>query len=154
MSSIGDFASGVWVDLGSPSNVSIVSISGWSEVNIGGLNIKIDTSFSISGDDFSPSFGTTESSIYEQMYKIQYFEQRTYEAINGIFDESTMDWSNLSEGDSKITRTNRGELLKLYRGMQRDAQLELDKCVGYYKSNLANPIQVAGDDAPSSPVLN
>lgn len=151
---IGLFASGTWEDIGSPSDISVASISGWAETHIGDLNILIDSDFDISGSFFSPPLGNTEKSIYQLMYRIHYYDKRVVEMTNGIFANSISDWSSMKEGDSSITRTNRGELIKSLRGSKQDEEAKLQLLVGFYKHNLSLPLQVAGDDAAIEPVYN
>lgn len=150
--SVGEFASGVWEELGSPASPSIYSISGWFENHIGKLNILLDSCYTVCSGIFSPPLGNTESSLLRNIYEVDYFQQQTYKAINGIMDGTVPDWSRLTEADSTIVRSNRSELIKTFKALKKEAQMEVDKLVGYYKENLSTPIQVAGKDASHSSV--
>ncbi len=98
--------------------------------------------------DFYPAFGNTEESIYAEMYKIDYYEKKIRDALNGIMEVSdTVDWIELSEGDTRIRRNNKNEVAKTYRSSQSEARKELQKLIGYYRENRSLPRQVAGDDA-------
>ena len=46
-----------------------------------------------------------------------------------------------------ITRTNKNEIAKTYRGFAKDAQERLDMLVAKYNIYDAEPVQVAGTDA-------
>ena len=45
-----------------------------------------------------------------------------------------------------ITRTNKNELAKTYRGLANDSKEELDKLVTSYSLYQSQPVQVAGED--------
>lgn len=168
MNSVGQLASGIWDDLGQPQNPSVTYISGWlgNDRSIGKLNLLLDTEFIIDyagayagqtydaggytgvyqQGDIYVALGNTEAAIYSEIYKQDYYDKKVRDAVNGLLDQGSSgaanDWINLSEGDSTITRTNRSELIKTYRGLQTDSRSDLDKLVGYYKSNQADPRQV------------
>ena len=50
-----------------------------------------------------------------------------------------------------ITRTNKNEIAKVYRGFAKDATEELEKAVYAYNSYQAAPRQVAGSEVRLSP---
>jgi hypothetical protein len=56
------------------------------------------------------------------------------------------DFISLSEGDSRIVRTNKNELAKTYKSLATDAQEELDKMVASYNIFAAEPLQVRNLD--------
>lgn len=172
MNSVGTLASGVWDDMGQPLNPSVSYISGrlGSDRMLGKLNVLLNTSFCIdatgtySGQsynagagtsgiydvgDFYPAFGNTEQSIYTEIFKIQYYDTKIRDALNGIFDTSqsgvSIDWSELREGDTTIKRSNRNEVVKTYRGLQNDSSSNLEKLVAFYRSNLGEPSQIIND---------
>lgn len=152
-SGISGFAQSIFEELGSPSSVSVASISGWSVSHIGDLNVALDTCICADSGLFTPALGTAEVSIYQSMYMSHYYDKMILGIINGI-GLDTVDWTQIKEGDSSITRTNRAQLLMQYRGLKKDNDFELAKDIGYYKQNLSAPIQVAGDDAPLEPYFN
>lgn len=119
-------------------------ISGWLANNIGALNNKLFTSFEVDGDNITPTgtFQQEERAVYKQMYLYNFYAKKTRQILRGI--DSTIDFVTLREGDSVITRTNKNELAKTYRGLTNDAKEELEKLVDSYNIYQANPIQVAG----------
>ena len=50
-----------------------------------------------------------------------------------------------------ITRTNKNEIAKTYRGLANDAQDHLTLLTAKYNIYAATPLQVAGADAPAGP---
>ena len=121
-------------------------ISGWLANNIGQLNNRLFTSYEVSGAYFAPtgSFKQEERAIYNQMYLYEFYTKKTRQVLRGV--DSEVDFISLREGDSMITRTNKNELAKTYRGLANDANAELEKLITSYNMYQAAPVQVAGED--------
>ena len=134
---------------------TLASISGWLANNIGLLNTIIYRAFSGSGsateypDDTvlqpSGTFRFEEADIYKQIYLNNYYTKKARAVLKGI--DSSVDFISLREGDSMITRTNKNEIAKTYRGFAKDAQERLEMLVAKYNIYDAEPVQVAGTDA-------
>jgi len=121
-------------------------ISGWLDNNVGLLNTKIFTAFSVENGCFIPTgnFKQEERSIYKQMYLYEFYTKKTRQVLRGI--DSSVDYITLREGDTMITRTNKNEIAKTYRSLANDARDELEKLVSAYNIYQAAPVQVAGED--------
>lgn len=126
-------------------------ISGWLANNIGLLNNKIFTNFSVENSQFIPTdqFKQEERAIYKQMYLYEFYTKKTRQVLRGI--DSSVDFITLREGDTTITRTNKNELAKTYRGLANDAREEMERLVSSYNIYQAAPRQVAGEDG--SPIF-
>jgi hypothetical protein len=131
-------------------------VSGWFENNIGELNTLLFTSFSGSGLGTNTariyptgSFGLEESGIFKQLYLKHFYQKKARNVMKNI--DSSVDFITLRDGDSVITRTNKNEIAKTYRGMSKDATEELDKLVYAYNYYQAAPRQVAGGEVRISP---
>ena len=134
---------------------TLASISGWLANNVGLLNTIIYRAFSGSGsttdypDDTvlmpSGNFRFEEADIYKQIYLNNYYTKKARAVLKGI--DSSVDFISLREGDSMITRTNKNEIAKTYRGFAKDAQERLETLVAKYNIYDAEPVQVAGTDA-------
>lgn len=124
------------------SAVSFWSLSGWFNENIGQLNVKINKEFFVESGIITPTgdFGIEEGTIYKQIYLCRHYNKKVRDTLRGT--ESLTDFISLQEGDSRITRVNKNELAKTYRGMANDAQEELDKMVAAYNLYQASPRQV------------
>jgi len=129
---------------------TLSSISGWLQTNVGQLNTKIFTNFTVTGvtnDTYlipSGQFQQEEKAIYKQMYLYEFYTKKTSQVLRGI--DSAVDFVSLKEGDTMITRTNKNELAKTYRGLANDARDEMEKLVSSYNIYRAAPVQVAGED--------
>lgn len=121
-------------------------ISGWLDKNIGLLNTKLYTNFGVEDGVFTPtgSFKYEERAIYKQMYLYEFYTKKTRQVLRGI--DSAVDFVTLKEGDTTITRTNKNELAKTYRGLANDTREELERLVASYNIYQAVPVQVAGED--------
>ena len=126
-------------------------ISGWLANNVGLLNTKIYTQYSVQNSNFVPTgtFQQEERAIYKQMYLYEFYTKKTRQVLRGI--DSSVDFVTLREGDSMITRTNKNELAKTYRGLANDAREEMERLITSYNIYQAAPVQVAGEDG--SPIF-
>jgi len=126
-------------------------ISGWLANNVGLLNTKIYSQFSVEGSYFVPNgtFQQEERSIYKQMYLYEFYTKKTRQVLRGV--DSSVDFVTLREGDTMITRTNKNELAKTYRALANDAREEMERLVSSYNIYQAAPVQVAGEDG--SPIF-
>ncbi len=99
---IGEWATGFWQDLGEPSNVSALNISGYAvQVNtLGTLNARLGTCFSgVSGVgggfyDASPDYTYAELSIVGLFYEIGWYNQLA--RANMGMSQDTLAWTNKS----------------------------------------------------------
>ena len=121
-------------------------ISGWLANNVGLLNTKIYSQFNVEDGNFTPtgSFQLEERAIYKQMYLYEFYTKKTRQVLRGV--DSSVDYISLREGDTSITRTNKNELAKTYRGLANDAREEMERLVASYNIYSAAPVQVAGED--------
>jgi hypothetical protein len=137
---------------------TLASISGWLANNVGLLNTIIYKGYSGSGVAATPTdlvddtvlqpsgnFRFEEADIYKQIYLNNYYTKKARAVLKGI--DSSVDFISLREGDSMITRTNKNEIAKTYRGFAKDAQERLELLVAKYNIYDAEPVQVAGTDA-------
>lgn len=131
----------------------ISSISGWLENNVGLLNTEIYSAFSGSGMADGDTalvntggFKFEEADIFKQIYLVEYYKKKTRAILKNI--DSSVDFITLRDGDATITRTNKNEIAKTYRGLATDAQERLEKLTAKYNIYGAAPVQVAGTDAP------
>lgn len=130
-------ASGVWQDLGNPSDISPTYISGWftNESNIGKLNNHIYTCFSGSSGCITPSLGAEEQSIYCEIYKINYYNKRIIESLGA----GGIQWTELRDGDSTVRRANPTEASKAYIQMKKLSDENLTDLIASYKIKKAAP---------------
>src|ERR1041384_4302473 len=115
-------ANSIWEDLSSPTSLSVPTISGRlvSQVNLGSLNNKLAQNFSIVSGAYFDSYLSGDAPalyIYTQLYKYNYYINRA----NKIGASSTINWTTLAEGDTKITRSDNINLVRVYRDLANEA---------------------------------
>jgi hypothetical protein len=154
---IPSFISNLYDQLDNPDDYTFARLSGWflDASNIGQLNNLIGSDYSptgfvnssgkITGYAIVPEIGLNELGIYKLLFNYKYYNSL---ARTSLASSSTAagDWVTLEEGDSKITRLNKNEISKTYRGLAQDAKQELDKAVKMYLKYGAISQQIAGDD--------
>ena len=145
-------ASGIFSDLDSPSNLSVISISSWVRNNIGTLNNYIFTDFvtPTGGVDQIYSSGTPtiyleerEGSILKQMYSVKYFERMMQSNLGAASVSVLME---LESDGGKIKTVNKNELSKTWLSAKKEAQTELKDLIHYYKMNKSLPRGISGEE--------
>lgn len=134
------------------SRFPISYVSGWLEVNLGELNGLLHEDFYIndSGNIGPTGLAPVEQNIYAYLYKINYFDKASREALRGLVWGGVSgvadDWTSIKEGDSSIQRVSKGSLSRAYTEMARDTRDRMNDLIYQYNSTKASPLQVAGDD--------
>jgi hypothetical protein len=104
--------------------------------HLGDLNVYIHTQFS--GEE--PELCIEESAIFKQLYLLSYYRKKMNDTLRGIDD--SVAWITLKEGDSVITKTNKNEVAKTWRGLMNDTKNELKTLADKYLIYSAAPVQV------------
>lgn len=143
MSNIGDLANSIYVNEFDSTGVTLESISGWLENNIGQLNNVIYTSFSgVSGE--VSGLNLEEQSIFKELYLYHYYTKQTRNTIRGIANDTNGNILSVRDGDNAITFVNKNEVSKVYKTLAQDANNKLMDLVARYNSYQASPRQVGG----------
>ncbi len=144
---IGVWATGVWQDLFSPTNLASTTISGYAiqPSTLGRLNDLIGTCYSGIGYtgatggmgsinfDVSPDVGNTELAILGQMFLVSYYNNLAMVTMGQ--GGSTIPWTSIAEGDSRIARVNASSIGKEYREMSKTAYEQLNYLVNAFRNN-------------------
>ena len=142
------WAVGVFTDIGSPSNTSVSTISGYAvqPSTLGKLNNLVTTCFSGSGYagtgtsnyQIGPFVTPSELSLIAQMYLVSYYNNLAQASLgiggNGI------PWTRIREADSSIERANPANLGKEYREMARTAAEQLWQLANAYRGSQGGSI--------------
>jgi hypothetical protein len=142
MSNIGTLATSIFENEFDSTGVTLASISGWLENNIGELNNLLYTSFSGVGGDVS-GLNLEEQNIYQEMFLHHYYKKQTRDALRGITD-NTNNITSVRDGEQTISFVNRNEVSKVYKGLAQDAYNRLQDLIYSYNSYQASPRQVGG----------
>jgi hypothetical protein len=165
---IGTFATGIFkYDFDSDTSEATVEyISGWLQNNIGELNSLVYACYS--GAD--PGLGLEEESIFKQIFLKSHYSKLARNVLRGITSttsssssgSSTLlmsEWTEIRDGDSVIKRTSqmatpsiKSNTSRIYQQFAASADVTLKDLLYSYNSFKAGPRQVAGKDAPNSPL--
>lgn len=152
---LNNYSTNIWQDIGSPTATSVGYIAAWLLVsgNLGRLNNSLDTSFWISGDScISPAPGDDVLSIYEMIYKQQYYAGQQSALLTSISVGSLgSTWTRIEEGDSKISRSSPTEILKSYNASIIENNKQLRLAIGDFKRNNSLPQTVDAQSLYSYP---
>lgn len=146
---VADIANKFYTDLDSPSDLSLVAISFWIRNNLGALNSRILTSYSIQDDDLEiedeNNNEITEDavSVYFQMYLVHYYDKKYRSNLTTMSNNMLI---SVKDNARSVTYTNRNEIGKTILQAKKQAEDELNKLVSGYKFKLSVPRQVIGDD--------
>lgn len=155
------WATGLWESIGNPVNVSVSTISGYAVQpnTLGRVNSLLTTCFSGSGYagtgtsnyQIGPFADPALLSVIGQLYLVSYYNNLA-QATMGI-SSSTIPWTALAEGDSKIARVSAANLGKEYREMSKTAYEQLWNLVSMYRSSEGGSIGRSIDfyNPPASP---
>lgn len=144
----------IYQGIGAPTNLSVGLISGWitDPNNIGDLNNKLSTSFYVDGTQpagpwIRDDFGPEEGNIYNLMYQSSYYENLALVTLSS----GGLQWITLTEGDTRITRTDPVNLAKQYNQMKNDAFKGICLAINNYNRRVAVPQSVDAAQSASYP---
>lgn len=143
MSDIGDLANSIYINEFDSSGVTVESISGWLENNIGQLNNVLYTNFSGVNGEVS-GLNLEEQNIFKEMYLYHYYVKQTRNTIRGIANDTNGNILSVRDGDNAITFVNKNEVSKVYKTLAQDADKKLMDLVAKYNSYQSSPRQVGG----------
>lgn len=175
---ISGIAQEIYIELGTPEDVSNSSIQYWLRTNLGKINILLNNNFSINTgtNEFSttPDFGELEKSIYKKLYNIHYYDRQILNLVGKtrnvtiINTSGTTNQGNLQISENGMTynresstktsaesiRANTqflSQMGKNFIDLKKQENIELKELLNQYGLNENTPLQVAGDDTVGDP---
>lgn len=118
-------------------DISIPTIDFWLRNNIGQLNSRLDTSFEITNNDFSPSLSEEEKDIFKAMYKIYWLNRLIKNNLGAAAYAGEV--TQIKEGNRTVIGTNKNDVAKTYVALKKDATQDLNFLIQAYKFNRADP---------------
>jgi hypothetical protein len=127
-------ASGIWDEIGQPTAIAPLYISGWlvSDSNLGKLNNAINTCYYNLSGCIEPALGTDEQAIYKDIYLISYYRGRATATLNTAVSDS---WLELKDDVSSIKRQNKNEISKTFTVLSRETMEDLSDKIYAYQRN-------------------
>lgn len=138
---ISDLSQAIWVDLNSPSDLSVATIQTKlvSSAFLGRLNSLVGACHTITTGDISPVLDTDEQGFYSLMYQSEFYNRKIAALANG----TDIGWISLAEGDSRIVQASPVDRMRLYRDMQKQLNDELRVLTNAYRADGATTRDVA-----------
>ena len=149
MSNIGTLATSIFENEFDSTGITVASISGWLDNNVGELNNLLYTSFSGVNGNVS-GLNLEEQNIYQEMFLHHYYKKQTRNTLRGITD-NTNNITSVRDGEQTISFVNRNEVSKVDKGLAQDAYDRLQDLVYSYNSYQASPRQVGGIESVQQP---
>ncbi len=147
-----DIANEIYMELGSPSDLSIPPIAFWLRTNIGFLNSKINSDYLVDEVDFeiketnngiTSEIGIEESYILKKLYLIHFYDVKLRESLGAA---SVDTWVEIESDGTSVRRVNKIQQSQTYQVAKKTEMEDLDKLIHSYKNKRSKPTQVVGDD--------
>ena len=147
-----DIAEETFRELGEPSTISVPAIATWLRNNIGGLNNAINTEFEINTSSleierkvYSKMVDITEyeTFIFKKMYVVHYYEILVRQSAGAASTDTVVE---VSQDGMRVRKANKINVLKELTATKKQEVEDLFRAINFYKTNKAQPRQVAGDD--------
>lgn len=141
-----EIADEIFFELGNPDDTSIAAISFWLRSNVGGLNSKIGTSYTVnetSPFEFNTNLGDSEKYIFKKMFYVYWYTKLMNANLGAAAYSAIIEYS--SDGDT-IRKINKNEIAKTHLQLRNKLSEELTQDVSFYKKNGFIPLHVFGDD--------
>lgn len=133
-----DLADEIHREIGSPTDLPVASVAYWVQNNIGQLNILIGSEvvYDVEINEFLPELSTEQANIFKNLYLVKHYSSQ----VKANLGAASYDWSEISEGDSKIRRVSKNEIAKTYKQMRDSADMELMRLVNRYNRRQSAPV--------------
>ncbi len=146
---VSGLATGIWENLGSPTNVSAQYITAWltQSGNISRLNNALGLCVYTSGsENCLVGMDDDALAIYSQLYQLQYYQGSQTSLLTSVVvagaGSSVTTWTEVREADSTVRREGPSAFLRVYTQMIKDLNAQLRLSIGDYKRNHTSPASV------------
>ena len=106
MSNVSGLATDIFENELDSTGVTLASVSGWLEENVGMLNTYIYTSLSGTTGHIS-GMNLEERDIYKELYLYHYYTKQARNTLRGISNDENGHILNVSDGDNSVSFVNR-----------------------------------------------
>lgn len=140
-----DLAEEIHTDLDNPTSTSVPAIMFWLRGNLGNLNLKINSSYSLdsTSSEASPELSREDAAILKKMYFVYYYDWRIRENLGAASQDPVME---IAENGAVVRLVSKNSIAISYIQIKKQEQDELDKLITFYRGNNAVPLSVDGDD--------
>ena len=149
-----DIADEIFRELNQPSTTSIPAISFWLRSNIGQLNSRIHTSYTINTDtlEFSSDLSEGEKTIFKKLYLVWFYDDFVRRNLGAAAFDSVIE---VTSDGATVRMANKNELAKTYLNLKKSEVEALELLIRDYKIDVCTPRAVHGDDTiPATESVN
>lgn len=146
-----DIAQEIYMDLGSPSDLSVAALSYWIRANVGRLNNLIFSNFYVSdasleildADNSDSEIDINAAAILKKLYMIN-----RYAVIlrSKLSDTSSDDVVEVQDQDTRVRRLDKTQLIRSITTEKKQEEDELRYLINAYRAKKSAPKQIVGDD--------
>lgn len=146
-----DIAQEIYMDLGSPSDLSVAALSYWLRANVGKLNSLIFSNFYVSetsfeildSDNSNAEIGINAAAILKKLYMINRYAVILRSKLSDI---GTDDVVEVRDQDTNVRRLDKTQVIRSITAEKKQEEDELRYLINAYRAKNLNPKQVVGDD--------
>ena len=146
-----DIANEIYLDLNSPSDLSLAAISFWIRGNVGTLNSLLFSNFIIDGttfeivdaDDSTAEININAVAILKKMYMIHRYAVIIRSKLTAIDSDDVVE---VAHNDTKVRKLDKNQLIKTISAEKKQEEESLKLLVSAYRGKQFVPGQVVGDD--------
>ena len=146
-----DIANEIYLDLNSPSDLSLAAISFWIRGNIGALNSLLFSNFVVSettfeivdAEDSTAEININAVAILKKMYMIHRYAVIIRSKLTSIDSDDVVE---VAHNDTKVRKLDKNQLIKTISAEKKQEEESLKLLVSAYRGKQFVPGQVVGDD--------
>ncbi len=147
-----DLAEDIFLNLSSPSNLSVSFVAYWIRANVGKINNLILTDFVI--DDTTLEFTSPSNiplsydvgAIFVKSFEIYNLDKLIRDNIGVVFGGQAM---SVESDGGKVNLVNPHVVSRLFLDMKKELIKELQILTNGFKINRSNPSSISGEDSIS-----
>lgn len=146
-----DIAQEIYMDLGSPSDLSVAALSYWIRANVGRLNSLIFSNFYIDdttleildSDNGNSEIDINAAAIIKKLYMVHRYSVIIRSKLTSL---DSSDIVQVSDQDTSVRRVDKTQVIRAVTAEKKQEEEELRNLINAYRAKKNTPAQVVGDD--------
>ena len=128
---ITDLAQSIWLDIGQPTDQPVPYIQSklLSNAFLGDLNLLTTNCHIVVSGSIAPPLDINEQALYALMYERDFYSQK----FNSLSNGTDIAWTSIEDGDSRIVRSSTVDMMRVYRDMQKQLNLQINNLAYNYR---------------------
>jgi len=145
-----DIAQEIYMDLNSPSDLSVAALSYWIRANVGRLNSLIFANFYINSsyeivdaDNSDAEIDIIAAAILKKLYMVHRYSVIIRSKLTDINSDDVVE---VKDQNTSVRRLDKTQLIKSISTEKKQEEEELKYLINAYRSRKSAPKQIVGDD--------